>query len=386
MTAQDTPELDQLAQDMLAWRRTLHANPELGFEEHETAAFVAGKLREWGIETHTGVGGTGVVGVIRGERGEGLRLGLRADMDALPMQEKTGVEYQSRKPGVFHGCGHDGHTAMLLGVARYLSTRRDFRGTLNLIFQPAEELLTGGKAMIADGLFQRFPCDELYGLHNHPILEPGKIGVRVGALLAACDLFRITVHGVGGHAAAPHRAIDPIVVGSALVQSIQTIVSRSTGPMEAAAVSVCSFQAGTAINIISDTAVLEGTIRTLDRDVQATAMRRLREICDGAAVTYGCRVELEHLLTSPPTLNAAGPAAVALQAARDVLGHDNVVEGISPILASEDFAFMAEQVPACYFFLGQGGHVCHHPEFNFNDDVAINGMLTFARIVALRLV
>ncbi|MFA5488039.1 MAG: amidohydrolase [Candidimonas sp.] len=381
----DQHELDQLAHDMRAWRHQLHANPELGFEEHETAAFVAGKLRSWDIETHTGIGGTGVVGVIRGELGEGFRLGFRADMDALPMQEKTQAAHRSKKDGVFHGCGHDGHTSILLGLARYLSTRRAFRGTIHLIFQPAEELLTGGKTMIADGLFTRFPCDELYGLHNHPVLEPGKLGTRVGSMLAACDLFRITVHGIGGHAAAPHRAIDPIVVGSALVQSLQTIVSRSIGPMEAAAVSVCSFQAGTAINIISDTAVLEGTIRTLDRNVQATTLRRLREICDGTAQAHGCRIELDHLLTSPPTVNAAGPVATLLQAGRDVLGAENVVEDIAPILASEDFAFMAEQVPACYFFLGQGGHICHHPEFDFNDDVAIHGMRTMARVAELKL-
>jgi amidohydrolase len=384
-TFSNQDDFDQLAQDMRQWRRFLHAHPELGFEEHETAAFVAEKLRSWGIETHTGIGGTGVVGVIHGEQGEGFRLGFRADMDALPMQEKTQAGHQSKKDGVFHGCGHDGHTTILLGLARHLSTHRNFRGTVHLVFQPAEELLTGGKTMIADGLFERFPCDEMYGLHNHPVLEPGKLGTRVGSMLAACDLFRITVHGVGGHAAAPQRAIDPIVVGSALVQSLQTIVSRSTGPMEAAAVSVCSFHAGTAINIISDTAVLEGTIRTLDRDVQAMTLRRLREICDGTAQAYGCRIELDHLLTSPPTINAAGPVATLLQAGRDVLGAENVVEEISPILASEDFAFMAEQVPACYFFLGQGGQMCHHPEFDFNDDVAIHGVRTMARIAELKL-
>ncbi len=244
-------DMDQLTLEMRQWRHTLHAHPELGFHEHATAAFVAAKLREWKIETHTGIGRTGVVGVIRGQQAASGSLGLRADMDALPMQEDTGAAYQSVNPGVFHGCGHDGHTTILLGAARMLSSHPTFRGTVYLIFQPAEETLRGGMAMVGDGLFDRFPCDAIFGLHNHPPLPCGQVGVRTGALLAACDLFRITIKGIGGHAASPHRARDPIVIGSALVNAIQTITSRSIDPLQTAVISVCQFNAGTAPNVRS---------------------------------------------------------------------------------------------------------------------------------------
>ncbi|MEK7947515.1 M20 aminoacylase family protein [Pigmentiphaga sp. YJ18] len=377
---------DTHAQDMTTWRRTLHRNPELGFEEHETAAFVAERLREWGIETHTSIGGTGVVGVIQGALGPGRNLGLRADMDALPMQEQTGLPYQSVRPNRFHGCGHDGHTAILMGVARHFASHRDFRGTLNLIFQPAEETLRGGSTMIQDGLFERFPCDELYGLHNHPPLEPGRVGVRNGATLSACDLFRIRIHGVGGHAASPHRTVDPVVVGSALVQSLQTIVSRSVDPLQTAVVSVCQFHAGTAINVIADQAVLEGTVRTLDHGVQAEVLKRLKEICAGAEQAHRCRIEFEHLQTSPATINNAEQAQVVREAALAVVGPDGLEPDIPPLMASEDFAYMLQEKPGCYFFLGNGGHMCHHPKFDFNDGVLPVGMSMMIEIARRRLV
>lgn len=373
------------SQDMMAWRHTLHRNPELGFEEFETAAFIEAKLQGWGIETHTGIGGTGVVGVIKGERGPGRNIGLRADMDALPMQEETGVPYASTIPNRFHGCGHDGHTAILLGVSRYFSQNRDFHGTLNLIFQPAEELLRGGSRMIEDGLFERFPCDEIYGLHNHPPLEPGKVGVRTGSILSACDQFRITIRGIGGHAASPHRAIDPIMIGASLIQSLQTVISRSVDPLQTAVLSVCQFHAGTAINVIASEAVLEGTVRTLDHDIQALVLERMKEICHGHAQTYRCEIEFDHLLTSPATINTANQAQVVRDAATAILGADKVDPDIAPLMASEDFAYMLQEKPGAYFFLGNGGYMCHHPKFDFNDEVLPVGMSVMAEIAHQRL-
>ena len=385
MTTMQADTLDTLTRDMTEWRRLIHRNPELGFEEHETAAFVAGKLRDWGIETHTGIGLTGVVGVIKGTLGEGRNVGLRADMDALPMQEQTNAPYQSIKPNIFHGCGHDGHTAMLLGVARQFSQNRAFHGTLNLIFQPAEETLKGGSTMMKDGLFTRFPCDEVFALHNHPVLPPGKVGVRAGAILSACDLFRVHVHGVGGHAASPHRAIDPIVIASSLVQAFQTITSRSIDPLQTAVVSICQLHAGTAINVIADKAMLEGTVRTLNHEVQAEVIKRLKEICAGAETTYRCKIVFDHLQTSPATINHAHAAEIVEAAAREVVGEENLVSNVPPLMASEDFAYMLQVKPGAYFFLGQGGPMCHHPHFDFNDDVAPIGMSMLATIARSRL-
>jgi len=372
-------DMAQLAAEMTQWRRTLHTHPELGFQEYKTAAFVAEKLRAWGIETHTGIGGTGVVGVIQGNQGAGGCLGLRADMDALPMQEDTGADYQSATPGVFHGCGHDGHTTVLLGTAYALSRNPAFQGTVNLIFQPAEETLLGGLAMMDEGLFERFPCDEIYGLHNHPPMPSGQVGVRVGALLSACDLFRISIKGIGGHAASPHRARDPIVIGSALVTAIQTIASRSIDPLQTAVVSVCQFNAGTAPNIIAS------TVRTLDRQVQADVLRRLREVCVGVGATYDCEIEFEHLQTSPPTLNKAGPVQTVIAAAREVVGEANLDPDVPPLMASEDFAYMLERVPGAYFFLGNGGAMCHNPKFDFNDASLPVGVRMFVEIVRQKL-
>ena len=372
-------DMAQLAAEMTQWRRTLHTHPELGFQEYKTAAFVAEKLRAWGIETHTGIGGTGVVGVIQGNQGAGGCLGLRADMDALPMQEDTGADYQSATPGVFHGCGHDGHTTVLLGTAYALSRNPAFQGTVNLIFQPAEETLLGGLAMMDEGLFERFPCDEIYGLHNHPPMPSGQVGVRVGALLSACDLFRISIKGIGGHAASPHRARDPIVIGSALVTAIQTIASRSIDPLQTAVVSVCQFNAGTAPNIIAS------TVRTLDRQVQADVLRLLREVCVGVGATYDCEIEFEHLQTSPPTLNKAGPVQTVIAAAREVVGEANLDPDVPPLMASEDFAYMLERVPGAYFFLGNGGAMCHNPKFDFNDASLPVGVRMFVEIVRQKL-
>ncbi len=378
-------ELNSLADDMRTWRRDIHQHPELGFQEHRTAELVANLLAEWDIAVTKGIGGTGVIGTIRGTRGPGPSLGLRADMDALPMNEKGTVAWRSQHHNVFHGCGHDGHTAFLLGVAKHVSSRRDFSGTVHLIFQPAEETLRGGSVMIQDGLFERFPCDEVYALHNNNSLPAGTIGVRAGAILSACDLFRITIKGIGTHAAMPHKGIDPIVVGTALVQSIQTIVSRNVDPLETAVVSVCKFQAGTAINVIPDVAVLEGTVRTLSADTQSDALSRLRAICDGVASMYECEVSFEHLQSSPPTVNTERETEVVRLAAEHVLGKDKVIVNVAPQMASEDFAFMLQQCPGSYFFLGHGGLTCHHPEFDFDDETLPIGAAVFVEIVRQRL-
>jgi hippurate hydrolase len=382
---QTNVEWNALAESMRTWRRNIHQHPELGFHEHRTADMVANLLTSWDIEVQTGVGGTGVVGTIRGTQGVGLSIGLRADMDALPMQEKGTVAHRSKHDNVFHGCGHDGHTSILLGVARQLSENRAFRGTVHLIFQPAEETLRGGSEMIRDGLFERFHCDEIYALHNNNALPAGKIGVRSGAILSACDLFRINVQGVGSHAAMPHRSVDPLMIGAAIVQSIQSIVSRNIDPLDTAVVSVCKFTAGTAINVIPDTALLEGTVRTLSVAAQELTLQRLRDICDGAARMYGCMIEFEHLQSSPPTVNTPEQTEVVRAAAEHVLGVDNVIPDVAPLMASEDFAFMLQQRPGSYFFLGHDGLTCHHPEFDFDDDTAPAGAAVFLEIVRSRL-
>lgn len=380
-----TMEMSALAEEMTAWRRDIHQHPELGFEEHRTADKVAGLLRSWGIEVHAGFGGTtAVIGVLRGARGPGRVLGLRADMDALPMDEQADVAHRSVNEHVFHGCGHDGHTAILLGVARHLSAQRDFAGTVHFIFQPAEETLRGGSALIEEGLFDRFPCDEIYALHNHNGVPPGKVGVRAGAILSACDWFRIRIAGTGTHAAMPHQGVDPIVAGAALVQALQGVVSRGVDPLDAAVLSICQFHAGTTINVIPGTAWLEGTVRTLSRDAQKVVLDGLRRMCDGIAASHGCEIRFEHLQSSPPTVNAAEQAQAVRLAAAAVLGEDGVVE-CRPLMASEDFAFMLERRPGAYFFLGHAGRTCHHPEFDFDDGTLATGAAVFVEIVRRRL-
>jgi hippurate hydrolase len=380
------PEMSALSVEMRGWRRDIHRYPELGFKEHRTAEKVATLLESWGLAVVTAFGGTtGVVGTLHGDLGAGMAIGLRADMDALPMQENTRAAYRSVHEKVFHGCGHDGHTAILLGVAKYLSTHKDFKGTIHFIFQPAEETLHGGSELIRHGLFEQFPCDEVYALHNNNCVPAGKVGVRVGAILSACDQFRIRIKGVGSHAAFPHKSIDPIVVGSSIVQSLQSVVSRNVNPFDAAVLSVCQFHAGTAINVIPETAELEGTVRTMSRETQALIRARLQEVCDGAAQAYGCEVTFEHLQSSPPTINSEVQTKVVRDAAERVLGSDNVVVNADPLMASEDFAFMLERRPGSYFYLGHDGLTCHHPEFDFDDASLSVGANVFIEIVQQRL-
>lgn len=374
-------DLSRLAADMRAWRHDIHQHPELGFQEHRTAQKVADLLQSWGIETQSGFGGTtAVVGRIPGRRGAGRSVGLRADMDALPMQEKTELPYRSTHAGVAHACGHDGHTAILLGAARHLAEHNDFAGTVNLIFQPAEEPLTGAAALLAHGLLEHYPCDAVYALHNNNAVPAGTVGVRNGAILSANDLFRIRIGGVGGHAAQPHRTRDPVLVGSALVQALQSVVSRNVDPLDTAVLSICQFHAGSAINVIADQAELEGTLRTMSREARSTALERLRAICEGVAATYDCTVEFEHLLGTPPTINHAAQTEIVRRAAARVVGADKVLE-TPPIMASEDFSLLLEQRPGSYFFVGHDGLNCHHPAFEFDDAMLVTGAATLVEIV-----
>jgi amidohydrolase len=368
-----------------AWRRDFHMNPELGFKEYRTSAKIAELLRSWGITVHTGIGGTGVVGTLKGKRPGSRSIGFRAEMDALPMAEKADVPFRSTVEGVFHGCGHDGHAATLLGAAKYLSVKNDFAGTVNFVFQPAEETLRGGSAMLSDGLLQKVQIDEIYALHNNPALEPGKVGVREGAILSGADQLRIEVNGVGAHGAQAHRGIDPIVIACELVGLLQTIVSRSLDALDAGVVTIGSIHGGTASNIIPDQVVLVGTIRSMSTAGRSLLQRRVREICEGLAACF--KISIDCVIDSgcPPTINHAEQVSIIMKAAARVVGERNVVTDVSPLMASEDFAFMLEQVPGAFYFVGQGGPNCHHPEYVFDEDVMPVGAATIVEIVRERL-
>ena len=370
---------------LASWRHDFHAHPEIGFQETRTAAKVAELLSSWGIGIRTGIGGTGVIGTLRGRRTGADAIGFRADMDALPMVERAGVPYRSTRPDAFHGCGHDGHTATLLGAAKYLSEHPDFTGTVHFIFQPAEETLRGSPAMIADGLFTYAPVREIYGLHNNPSLTPGKIGIREGAILSGCDPLRIAVHGIGAHGAQPHHGIDPIVIASELVGLLQTVVSRSLNAMDCGVVTIGTIHGGTAPNVIPDRVVLEGTIRSMSTDGRALMLRRVREICNGIANSFGVNIICEIGPGCPPTINHAAQSAAVERAARRIVGPENLVSNVTPLMASEDFAFMLQERPGAYFFVGQAGQNCHHPEYVFDDEIMPIGAAMFVQLAYDRL-
>lgn len=379
------PEIQSLADDMRAWRQQIHSQPEIAFNEHQTAHFVATLLRSWGIETHTGIGQTGVVGVIHGALGPGPSIAFRADMDALPIVEEGQPAYRSQHHGVFHGCGHDGHTSILLGTACLLARQRQFRGQVVLIFQPAEEIIQGSLAMLEDGLLQRFPFDEVYSLHNHPTLAAGTIGVRVGAQLASVDFFSIRITGVGSHGGMPHLSVDPIVIGAALVGALQGIVSRTIDPLENAVISVCRFQAGETNNVIPEFAVLDGTIRTLSTAVRQQVVERMGQVCQGLALAHGCQIDMSLANSTPPVVNSPQPTRYVVQAAQQVVGPENLIENVAPIMAGDDVSVFLQARPGCHFLLGQDGPMCHHPHYDFNDDVAGIGVAMFEQLVRLRL-
>jgi hippurate hydrolase len=357
-------------------RRDLHAHPELGFEEHRTAQVVAAELDRLGVEYHAGVGKTGVVAVIRGQRGDsGRAVGLRADMDALPMHEENEFPHVSRFKGRMHGCGHDGHTTMLLGTARYLAATRRFDGTVYLIFQPGEEGFAGGKAMIDDGLFERFPADEIYALHNWPGLPPGTIAVRPGPMMAAADRIEIHIEGRGGHGAHPHIAVDPVLVAGHVITAAQSIVSRNVSPIDTAVVSLCAMHAGNlaAMSVIPRDARLVGTVRTFRAQTQDAIERRLSELVHSIAAAFGATATLKYERVYPATINSEREAEFAASVADTLVGADNVVRDLEPSMGSEDFSFMLQQRPGAYARLGQGGAeggcFLHNSRYDFNDAV-----------------
>ena len=373
------------ADELTAIRRDLHAHPEIGFEEERTSGIVAERLAAWGIEVHRGVGKTGVVGILRGRDG-GRRIGLRADMDALPIEETTNLPYRSTKPGTMHACGHDGHTTMLLGAARYLAESRDtFQGTALFIFQPAEEGLGGARAMLADGLFDRFPCDEIYALHNSPNGPKGRVSVRTGAAMAAADFFDIRITGRGSHAAHPHEGVDPVVMSFTLGQAMQSIVSRNVDPLKSAVLSITQIHAGAAYNVIPDGVHLAGTIRTFDDEVRRMTHRRIRELAEGIAKAYGATVNVEIRDTFSVLHNSAEQAEAAAAVARELFGEANVNADARPKMGSEDFADMLQRVPGAYLWVGQKpGPALHNAEYDFDDDIIPIGASLLARLVEKR--
>src|SRR5216683_3180015 len=371
--------------EITAWRRDIHAHPELLYDVHRTAGAVAEKLKSFGCdEVVTGIGRTGVVGVIRGGRtGEGGRvIGLRADMDALPIQEASDIPYKSTVPGKMHACGHDGHTAMLLGAARYLAETRNFAGTAVVIFQPAEEGGAGGKAMVQDGLMERFRIEEVYGMHNYPGLPVGEFALRPGALLASADRLTIEIEGRGGHAARPHISIDTVLVGAQIINQIQSIVARNVDPLHAAVISICVFQAGTTDNVIPQTALLRGTARSLTPQVRDLLEKRLHEVVTGTAQLYGATAKLTYRRDYPVTRNHVRQAEFAASVAAEVVGRERVEEDVAPVMGAEDFSFMLEARPGAFIFVGNGDSAgLHHPAYDFNDEVIPIGTSYWVKLV-----
>ena len=379
--------LHALSAEFTALRRDIHRHPELGYQEFRTSELVAQRLASWGYRVTRGLGGTGVVGqLVRGQGGK--RLGLRADMDALPIQEATGLPHASSHAGLMHACGHDGHTAMLLAAAKHLAEHGQFDGTLNLIFQPAEEGLGGAKKMMEDGLFGQFPCDAIFAMHNMPGFPRGQLLLREGATMASSENITITLQGQGGHGAMPHVAIDPVVAGAAIVMGLQTIVARNVPPLHMAVITVGAFQAGEANNVIPQTATLKLSVRSLDRAVRQLLNRRIRELVEAQAHSYGCQATVDFQGGYPVLVNTQPETEFARQVALELLGADQVVLQTAPLTGSEDFAFMLEQVPGSYLFIGNGdaasgGHgacMVHNPNYDFDDGNIAIGSAYWVRL------
>jgi amidohydrolase len=374
--------------ELSAIRRTLHATPELGFEEHATAELVARQLHAYGVdEVHRGLGQTGLVGVVRGERhGSGRTIGLRADMDALPLAEENEFAHRSTVPGRMHACGHDGHTAMLLGAARWLARTRRFDGTVHLIFQPGEEGYAGARAMIQDGLFERFPCDAVYAMHNWPGLPTGTIAVKPGPMMAAADRVTITIEGKGGHGAHAYLAIDPVVVAAHVITAAQTIVSRNVGPLDSAVVSLCSIQAGhpQAMSVIPREAVITGTVRSFRTQTQDMIEARLTQLAEQVAAGFGAKARVEYERMYPATVNTRDEADFGAEVAEELVGAERTIRDLEPSMGAEDFAFMLEKRPGAYFRIGQGGAesgcFLHNPRYDFNDEILPLGAALFVRL------
>ena len=370
-----------LQPEIAAWRQDLHAHPELRYDVHRTAAFVADKLKSFGCdEIATGIGQTGVVGVIRGRNGDKV-VGLRADMDALPLEEETGLPYKSQNPGKMHACGHDGHTAMLLGAAKYLAETRNFSGTAVVIFQPAEEGGAGALAMVKDGLISRFGIQEVYGMHNFPGLPLGQFAIRPGPFMASADHLTIDLEGKGGHAARPHLSIDTVLVGAQIVNQLQSIVARNVDPLEAAVVSICMFQAGHTDNVIPQHAQLRGTARALNDAVRNTLLQRIEAVVQGTAKLYGAKAKLTCTNGYPVLVNNDRQTEFAASVAREIAGGDKVDTDVPPVMGAEDFAFMLGERPGAFIFMGNGDSAgLHHPAYNFNDEAIPAGTSYWVRL------
>jgi hippurate hydrolase len=371
--------------DMTRWRRDLHAHPETAFEEKRTSAFVAARLADFGIEVHRGLAGTGVVGTLRGAAHGDRAIALRADMDALDIHERNGFSHASAHPGKMHACGHDGHTAMLLGAARYLAETRNFAGTVHFIFQPAEENEGGGRVMVEEGLFEKFPVEAVYGMHNWPGLPVGRFAVRPGPMMASFDLVEITVPGKGAHAAMPHLAVDPVVAAAQLVLALQTIVSRSIHPLDSAVVSVTQLHGGDTWNVIPEEIVLRGTARAFKTEVQDVVEAAIRRIAAGVAQATGAQIAVRYERRYPATVNSDEETEIAAAAAAEIAGADNVDRDPRPTMGAEDFAFMLREKPGCYLFIGNGAGSkvagLHNPHYDFNDEILPVGASYWARLV-----
>jgi amidohydrolase len=372
--------------EITAWRHDLHAHPELLYDVHRTAAAVADRLKAFGCdEVISGIGRTGVVGVIRGGKaaGDGRKvIGLRADMDALPIVEANDLPYKSTVPGKMHACGHDGHTAMLLGAARYLAETRNFAGTAVVIFQPAEEGGAGGKAMVQDGLMERFRIEEVYGMHNYPGLPVGEFAIRPGPIMAAADRLTIEIEGKGGHAARPHLSIDTVLVGAQIINQIQSIVARNVDPLQSAVVSICMFQAGNTDNVIPQTALLKGTARSLEAKVRDLLEARLHAVVEGTARLYGASAKLTYKRDYPVLRNHERETTFAASVASEVVGNAHVDTAMVPVMGAEDFSFMLEERPGAFIFVGNGASAnLHHPAYNFNDEVIPIGTSYWVKLV-----
>lgn len=377
----------ELQGEVSEWRRYLHENPEILYDVENTASFVAAKLKQFGVdEIVTGIGRTGVVGIIRGKGPRGRTIGLRADMDALPLTELTDRPWASKTAGRMHACGHDGHTSMLLGAAKYLAETRNFNGTVALIFQPAEEGGAGALAMIEDGMMERFGIEEVYGMHNMPGIPLGQFAIRKGGIMAAPDRFTITINGRGGHAAQPHRTVDPIFIGSQLVGSLQAIAARNADPVRSVVISVTRFDAGTTHNIIPDQATLWGTVRTLSEETRDLAETRIRQIVDGIVSAHGAEAAIEYERRCPVTVNHDQETEHAIRVATDVVGASNIDANVDPSMAGEDFAFMLKRRPGAFIFIGNGDTAAlHNPHYDFDDEAIPFGISYWVRLVEQRL-
>ena len=386
------PIINRIAEyqdEMIAWRRHIHKHPETAFEEHQTSDYVALRLHKFGIDVHRGLAGTGVVGTLKGGKGDGPAIGLRADMDALDIEEKNDIDYKSENPGKMHACGHDGHSTMLLGAAKYLSETKNFAGTVHFIFQPAEENEGGGRVMIEEGLFEKFPVESVYGMHNMPGIPVGEFAIRSGPIMASFDIFEITLTGTGTHAALPQLGRDAVVAASQLVTALQTIASRTVSPFDAAVVSVTQIHTGDTWNVIPEEAVIRGTTRAFKEEIQTHMETEIRRIADGIAATFGVTAQVHYERRYPPTINDAAETDLTAGIAREIAGNDMVSLDKDPMMGAEDFAFMLNEKPGAYMWIGNGprdgGCMLHNPHYDFNDEVLPLGASYWAKLVETRL-